>query len=76
MSVKLHPLQVRGKYYVDENCYCTTACVVEAPDNISIDADGAYVFRQPETPEQEAACKRATEVCPHEAVRSDGRENF
>ena len=75
LGVQLHPLQVKGKYYVDVvSCYCTTSCQYEAPEHFAIDEDAwtAYVYRQPETPEEEAACRRAMACCPHEAIHDDG----
>ncbi len=33
---------------------------------------GAYVFNQPETPEEEKHCKEAMDCCPMAAIRDDG----
>jgi ferredoxin len=69
-----HPLNVPGKYYVDQDC-CTfsAACVVTAPEHYKMDEDyGVYVIKQPGTPEEEASCKRGMEVCPVAAIYDDG----
>lgn len=75
MASKLHPLQAKGKYYVDQDaCTCCAACVEEAPNNFVIDSEGltSYVFHQPETAKEVAACERAVFCCPHEAIQNDG----
>ncbi len=63
-----------GKVFVDQSCIACDACVLAAPSNFKMDeADGhAYVAKQPTTPEEEAACKEATEGCPVEAIGNDG----
>jgi ferredoxin len=33
---------------------------------------GAYVYKQPDTPEEEAQCKEAMNTCPRAAIRDDG----
>lgn len=79
-EIKIHPLNVKGKYYVDqESCIVDDCCCVEAPKNFRIDTDkynesnfGAYVFKQPETPEEEKDCKNAMDVCPTAAIHDDG----
>jgi ferredoxin len=69
---RLHPLQVKGKYYVDNDvCMFCEACVREAPNHFAVD-DLSYVFRQPETPEEEEDCRRAMLACPLEAIGDDG----
>ncbi len=72
---KKNPLNVSGKYYVcQETCLDHELCVEEAPSNFRMDESSwcAYVFKQPETEEEELACKRAMEACPVEAVYNDG----
>ena len=79
MSVKFHPLQVKGKYYVENNtCTCSAACVAHAPAHFAMGDDefGAYVCKQPTTPEEEAACREAMDFCPVEAIRDDGDKQF
>ena len=66
---------VKGKYYVNcDGCLDTQACIVEAPNNIRIDDEQciAYVFKQPETPEEQEQCRNAKDVCPVEAINDDG----
>jgi ferredoxin len=70
-----HPLNVSGKYYVDFNrCINHGLCVFAAPNNFKLDKGdyGAYAFRQPESPEEEAQCREAMEECPVGAIRDDG----
>lgn len=72
--IKLHSLHAKGRYYVDVNtCLCTTACEFEAPEHFAIDKNAltAYVYRQPETPEEDAACRSAMNCCPYEAISDD-----
>jgi ferredoxin len=75
-KVRKHPLNAEGKYYVDQNsCFWCAACVNSAPRNFVLATDnfelGAYVLKQPETPEEEAQCREAVTGCPHEAVLTD-----
>ena len=44
------------------------------PANYKRNDDGghSFVYKQPETPEEEALCKEAMEGCPVEAIGSDG----
>ena len=70
------PENVKGKYYVDEECIACDACVLAAPDNFSMhDDDGhAFVTHQPESEDQEEMCQEAMEACPVEAIGNDGEE--
>ena len=62
-----------GKMFVDEQCIACDACVLAAPKNFSMHDEGhAYVSKQPETPEEESACKEALEGCPVEAIGDFG----
>lgn len=67
---------IKGKFYVDQSCISCDACVCSAPDNFSMnDDDGhAFVVRQPQTPEEEEACKEAMDGCPVEAIGNDGED--
>lgn len=75
-SVQIHPLNAKGKYYVDQNtCLNSDNCAFVAPENFSYDLksdDGYFVKKQPETPEEEANCEKAMNQCPVEAIRNDG----
>ena len=63
-----------GKFYVDQQCIDCDLCRETAPANFTRQDDGgySYVYKQPETPEEEAACKEAMEGCPVEAIGDDG----
>lgn len=65
---------VPGAYYVTEQCLDCDLCRECAPKNIRRhDAGGySYVFRQPSTPEEVAACEMGVEGCPTQAVGNDG----
>lgn len=64
------PENVSGKMFVDQTCIACDACVLAAPDNFAMhEEEGhAYVVKQPQTPEEEAACQEALEGCPVEAI--------
>jgi ferredoxin len=68
------PESAPGKYYVDTQCIDCDVCRVTAPVNFRREEDRAYsyVFRQPETAEEEAQCQEAMDSCPVEAIGSDG----
>jgi ferredoxin len=68
---------VKGKMFVDQSCIACDACVLAAPQNFKMDEDEghAYVAKQPETPEEHAACKEAMEGCPVEAIGDFGDES-
>ncbi|MGA7882813.1 MAG: ferredoxin [Terrimicrobiaceae bacterium] len=65
---------VVGKYFVDDQCIDCDLCRETAPANFTRDDDGghSFVFKQPETPEEEALCIEAKEGCPVEAIGDDG----
>lgn len=69
-----YPVNVAGKYYVDNQCIDCDLCRETAPDNFKRNEDGgySYVFKQPVSPEEEARCKEAKEGCPVEAIGDDG----
>lgn len=75
--IRKHRSSVAGKYYVDkDNCICCAACEYVVPHHFKLDetADyGAHVFKQPETPEEEAQCVEAKNCCPVEAIFDDGK---
>ena len=68
------PENVKGKFYVDEQCIDCDLCRETAPDNFTRDEDGgySYVFKQPQNDEEQALCAEALEGCPVEAIGSDG----
>ena len=69
-----YPENTGGKYYVDNQCIDCDLCRETAPDNFKRNEDGGYsfVFKQPESPEEEARCKEAKEGCPVEAIGDNG----
>ena len=71
------PNNVKGKFYVDGNCIDCDACRTEAPKHFTRDEEHgySYVFRQPETPEEEAQCRAAMGACPVEAIGEDGNDD-
>jgi ferredoxin len=65
---------VDGKFYVDDQCIDCDLCRETAPANFKRNDDGghSFVYKQAESPEEEALCKEAMEGCPVEAIGSDG----
>ncbi len=65
---------VEGKFYVDDQCIDCDLCRETAPANFKRNDDGghSFVYKQSESPEEEALCKEAMEGCPVEAIGSDG----
>ena len=68
------PGQVPGRYYVDSQCIDCDLCRETAPANFmrNDEAGFSYVFKQPETPEEETLSKDALDNCPVEAIGNDG----
>jgi ferredoxin len=74
-EIRKHPLNMKGKYYVDYDICLYHCCFDIAPNNFRMDKDYvAYVFKQPETLEEEAQCKKAKDCCAFEAIYDDGEE--
>jgi len=69
-----YPENAGGKYYVDNQCIDCDLCRETAPDNFKRNDDGgySYVYKQAETPEEEARCKEAKDGCPVEAIGDNG----
>jgi len=69
-----YPENANGKFYVDDQCIDCDLCRETAPANFMRNDDGghSYVFKQPESPEEEASCVEAMEGCPVEAIGNDG----
>lgn len=78
-KVKRHPLNAKGKFYIDQNtCLCSDDCRLIAPNNFDYDKDGDYgyfVSKQPETAEELAQMREAIRCCPVEAILDDGETN-
>ncbi len=68
------PGQAQGRYYVDTQCIDCDLCRETAPANFTRNDEEcfSYVFKQPETPEEETLCKDAMDNCPVEAIGQDG----
>jgi ferredoxin len=69
-----YPENVEGAFYVDDQCIDCDLCRETAPANFKRNDDGghSFVYKQPESPEEEALCKEAMEGCPVEAIGPDG----
>ena len=69
-----YPLNVVGRFYIDDQCTDCDLCRECAPHNIRRDdrLGQSYVFRQPETEEEIAACMEGVQGCPTDAVGDDG----
>ena len=67
---------VKGAYYVDDQCIDCDLCRETAPDNFTREEDGGYsfVFKQPESEEEKELCEEALEGCPVEAIGNDGED--
>ncbi len=69
-----YPDNTTGKYYVDNQCIDCDLCRETAPANFKRNDDGGYsfVYKQPETGDEEKLCKEAMEGCPVEAIGDNG----
>ena len=67
---------VKGRYFVDEQCIDCDLCREEAPANFKRnEAEGySYVYKQPENELEEKACTDAMDGCPVEAIGDCGPE--
>lgn len=78
-KVKKHPLNAKGKFYIDQNsCLCSDACKTVAPNNFDYVNDGEYgyfVSKQPETAKELEEMREAIRCCPVEAILDDGETN-
>ena len=68
------PGQPEGRYYVDTQCIDCDLCRETAPANfVRNDEEGySFVYKQPESPEEEEQCQDALDNCPVEAIGKDG----
>jgi ferredoxin len=69
-----YPENIPGAYYVDNQCIDCDLCRETAPSSFKRNDDGGYsfVYKQPETPEEQKLAKEAMEGCPVEAIGSNG----
>jgi ferredoxin len=67
---------VPGKFYITELCIGCTLCHETAPGHFRANAQEGYcyIFKQPETPEEERLCSETKKTCPMDAIRDDGLE--
>ena len=76
MADKAHkwPVNVKGKFYVDEQCIDCDLCRETAPDFFGRNDDGSYSYvrKQPSTEAEIALCDEAKGNCPVEAIGNDG----
>lgn len=65
---------VKGSFYVDEQCIDCDACRDVAPGFFKRSDDNgySYVYNQPTTEEEIELCTAALEDCPVEAIGNDG----
>lgn len=69
MPVRLHPLNVPGRFHVNDDCIACGQCPANVPEVFAEADDGfAYVARQPESAEDLAAAREAVERCPAESI--------
>lgn len=68
------PGQTPGRYYVDSQCIDCDLCRETAPANFKRNDDGgfSFVYKQPESEDEEKLCKEAKEGCPVEAIGDNG----
>ena len=69
-----YPENVPGKFYVDTECIDCDLCRETAPANFTRNEEGgySYLYKQPETAEQEQLSAEAMDGCPVEAIGNDG----
>jgi len=69
-----YPLNLPGKYYVDDTCTDCDACRYVAPNNFKRENEGAYsyVYKQPDSPKEEEQVRQAVDGCPQESIGDDG----
>ena len=65
---------VLGKYYIIDKCIGCSLCFELSPRNFRMNLDEGYdfIYKQPETQEDEALCLKAMQSCPADAIRDDG----
>ena len=70
-----HNVMKHKKYSVSKECISCRACVEVAGKNFDMNDEGkAFVFKQPETDEEEEECALALEVCPVNAISATDKE--
>ena len=69
-----YPENIAGAYYVDNQCIDCDLCRETAPNSFKRNDDGGYsfVYKQPDSVEDQKLAKEAMEGCPVEAIGSNG----
>ncbi|MES2309986.1 MAG: ferredoxin [Verrucomicrobiota bacterium] len=67
-----YPLNVEGRFYVDNGCLDCDLCRHLAPTVFKRDDGWSYVYRQPSTEEEVKKCLEAVKRCPQWNVHDDG----
>ena len=81
MKIEKHPQNVAGKYWIDcYNCLAHGICADLAPNNFRYDEEGEvswshFVYKQPETEEEERQCHEALMSCPMAVIHDDGDQS-
>jgi len=67
---------VPGSYYVTEDCICCKLCQMVAPSNFTMEEEEGhfYIYKQPESPEEEKQCIESMDHCPVDAIGKDSAE--
>ena len=67
---------VKGRYFVALQCIDCDLCRETAPDNFKRNEEDwySYVYKQPETEEEEILCAESLAGCPVEAIGDFGPE--
>ena len=71
------PLNVKGKYYVTEECDGCAYCASVAPENFDFDKENNtyYVSKQPSNQEEAEFMQEAMDDCPVDAIRAQGNND-
>jgi ferredoxin len=60
-------------HFTGPDCNGHLCCVELAPNNFKMgESLSAYVFKQPDTADEEAQCRQALAACPTAAIHDDG----
>lgn len=71
--IERNPLNVPGRFYNDLSCIDCGMCPEIAPNLFRRDDDEgfSYIYKQPETKEEEKLALEAIEACPTESIGDD-----
>ncbi len=89
MQGEKHPQSVAGKYWIDcEGCLAHGICADLAPNNFRYNEEGGFryneeggvswsyfIYKQPETEEEERQCHEALIACPMAVIHDDGDQS-